>query len=68
MTITDVIKRIFGGGLSPDDEADEQEELGAPDPGVADLRGREPEPFTLAAEDVSHALEDDFKPPRDPNP
>jgi hypothetical protein len=69
MSISDVIKRIFGGGgPSRDDESDEQEEFGAPDRGEAELRGQEPEPFTLGAESVSHELDDEFKAPPDPNP
>jgi hypothetical protein len=69
MSITDVIKRIFGGkGLSRDDESDEQEEFGVADPGAAQLRGQEPEPFTLGAESVADSLDDEFKAPRDPNP
>ena len=35
-----MIKRILGSGQNPDDESDQQEEFGAPDPGVADLENR----------------------------
>jgi hypothetical protein len=69
MSIGDVFRRIFGGGgLSRDDESAEQEEYGVADRGEAELRGREPDPVRPGAESVSHALEDEFKAPRDPNP
>jgi hypothetical protein len=69
MSIVDTIKRIFsGGGVSRDDESDEQEEFGAPDRGVAELHGREPDPLRPGAGSVGDALEDEFRAPRDPAP
>lgn len=67
MSLASTIKRIFGGRLSPDDESDEQEEYGAPDAGVTDLKRR---PVDLRGGDVN-AVErelDEFRRPRDPNP
>lgn len=69
MSIVDTIKRIFsGGGVSRDEESDEQEEFGVGDRGESELRGREPDPYRTAAPNVADALEDEFKAPRDPNP
>ena len=65
MSLGSTIKRIFGGRLSPDDESDEQEEYGAPDPGVTDLK-RPADPYGGDLNAVEHELED--KGPRDPNP
>ena len=67
MSLGSVLKRIFGGRLTPEEELDEQEEYGAPDPGVTDLKTR---PVDLRGGDVNaveHELED-FERPRDPNP
>jgi hypothetical protein len=66
VSLGDVIKRIFGGSQSRDDESDEQEEYGAPDRGVADLKGRVADPYGGDLNAVAHELEDER--PRDPNP
>jgi hypothetical protein len=63
--IGDVIKRIFGGSQSRDDESDEREEYGATDRGVTDLRNRPADPYGGDINAVAHELEDT---PRDPNP
>jgi hypothetical protein len=65
VSLGSTIKRIFGGKASPDDESDEQEEYGAPDPGVTELR-RPADPYGGDLNAVAHELED--KGPRDPNP
>jgi hypothetical protein len=65
VTLGSAIKRIFGGRLSPDDESDQQEEYGAPDRGLTDLK-RPADPYGGDLHAVEHELED--KGPRDPNP
>ena len=65
MSLGSVIKRIFGGSQSRDDESVEQEEFGAPDRGVADLHERVADPYGGDLGAVEHELEDK---PRDPNP
>jgi hypothetical protein len=64
VSVGSVIKRIFGGSQSRDDESVEQEEFGAADRGVTDLRDpKDPYGGDLGA--VAHELEEK---PRDPNP
>jgi hypothetical protein len=65
MSLANAIKRLFGGSESRDDEAEQQEEFGASDRGVADLKERVADPYGGDLGAVSHALEDR---PRDPNP
>ncbi len=67
MSLGTMIKRILGGSPSPDDESVEQEEFGAPDPGVADLEHRPSDPYGGDLGAVAHELEG-FKAPPDPNP
>lgn len=67
MSLASTLKRIFGGRVSPDDQSDEQEEFGAPDPGVTELRRRVADPYGGDLNAVAHELED-LKGPRDPNP
>jgi hypothetical protein len=65
VSIGSLIKKILGGSQSRDDESDEQEEYGATDRGVADLRGRVADPYGGDVNAVAHELEDK---PHDPNP
>lgn len=62
-----MIKRVFGGSTSPDDESVEQEEFRAPDPGVADLKNHPDDAYGGDQGAVAHDLEG-FKAPPDPNP
>ncbi len=68
MNLGSIIRRIFGGSESRDDESDQQEEFGATDRGVADLEGRPADPYGGDVNAVAHELRDDFKAPPDPNP
>jgi hypothetical protein len=65
MSLGDVIRRILGGSQSRDDESDEQEEYGAPDRGVTELKQRVADPYGGDINAVAHDLEDR---PSDPNP
>lgn len=67
MSLGNIIKRIFGGSQSRDDESDEQEEFGATDRGVADLKERVADPYGGDINAVAHELEG-MQGPRDPNP
>jgi hypothetical protein len=66
VSVGSVIRRIFGGSQSRDDESVEQEEYGATDRGVTDLKGRVADPYGGDINAVAHELQDDT--PRDPNP
>jgi hypothetical protein len=65
VSLGDVFKRIFQGSESRDDEAEAQEEFGARDRGVADLKEHVKDPYGGDLNAVAHELEDR---PRDPNP
>lgn len=66
--------RIRGVGGNRDEEADELEEFGGEDPGLAEekyLEGAGPGAGGLAAQDTADVAEADLaelKPPRDPAP
>jgi hypothetical protein len=66
VSLGDVFKRIFKGSQSRDDESVEQEEFGATDRGVEDLKERVADPYGGDLNAVAHELEDVG--PRDPNP
>jgi hypothetical protein len=68
VSLGDVFKRIFGGSQSRDDESEQQEEFGAADRGVDDLKNRVADPYGGDVNAVAHELEGEFRPPRDPNP
>jgi hypothetical protein len=65
VSVGSVIRRIFGGSQSRDDESVEQEEFGAADRGVTDLRDRPADAYGGDLGAVAHELEEK---PRDPNP
>lgn len=68
MSLGSIIKRILGGSESRDDESEQQEEFGATDRGVDDLKGRPADPYGGDINAAAHELSDEFRAPRDPNP